>query len=207
MADASIRRVAALLSAAMALSTISVVDARESQPPAPLEVKLVGPGFIREGQKLHFKAVLVNRLSAPLVLAAPDSGLDFDLRWTINDSSGRQLPQKLMLLLYCPVGGPGWYHNLTRRLKDSDLMVLKPGATLEFERDDISESYVFPRRGRYEVAFSYAYVPPQVGDNNGRTEDSFGQKYELGDLSQETLDAIKRARPVVAESKAVLLFE
>jgi hypothetical protein len=205
MVDAPIKRLAALLFAALALSTFSVVDAREPQPPAPLELKLVGPGFVHEGQKLNFKAVLVNRSSTPIVLAARDSRLDFDLRWTINDSSGRELPQKP--LFYCPVGGPGWFQNLTRRLKDSDLMVLKPGAQLELEYDDISEFYLFPGRGRYQVAFSYTYVPPQVGGNNGRTEDLFGQKYDLSDLGSENLDALKQARAVVAQSKAILLFE
>jgi hypothetical protein len=205
MANAPAKRVAALPLVVLGVSTFPVVGAREPVPPASLELKLVGPSSIHEDPKLGFKAVLVNRSSAPIVLAAQDSRLDFEASWSNRHPSGRELPQKP--LFYCPVGGPGWYQNLTRRLKHSDVILLQPGAKLEFVDDDISDFYLFPGRGRYQVTFVYTYVPPLLGSNNGGIEDRFGQKYDLSDLSPETLGLIKQARPVVAESKAILLFE
>jgi hypothetical protein len=55
-------------------------------PQGPLELKIVGPGFIHEGEAVKYKAVLINRSSGPILLAGtPVDG--FDAKYDLNDLS------------------------------------------------------------------------------------------------------------------------
>jgi hypothetical protein len=174
----------------------------------PLELKVIGPGFIHEGEAVKYKAVLINRSSGPIILASRDSRLDFDITWAISDLSGRELPRAPFKGIICPVGGKGWYQNLTRRMKDSDLTILQPGESLEFRFDDISDSYLFPGHGRYQVAFVYTYVPPQFEGRAGTQLDGFNAKYDLSDLSPSTLEALRHAIPIsVASNTAAMILQ
>jgi hypothetical protein len=172
---------------------------KQPTPQAPLELRISGPSFIREGQAVKYKAVLINRSSEPIVLASPDSPLDFILNWTIIDTSGRVLPSRPFL--FCPVGGKGWYSDLKRRMKDSDIRLLQPSEKLEFSFDDISGSYLFPGHGRYQVTFVYSYVPPQFEGHPGTPVDGFDAKYDLSDLSPATLRALRLSVPITVSSK------
>jgi hypothetical protein len=46
---------------------------KEPHPQTPLEFKIFGPGFIYPGQQVKYKAVLTNRSSEPIVIAARDA--------------------------------------------------------------------------------------------------------------------------------------
>src|SRR5580704_5394369 len=169
---------------------------KQPSPQAPLELKIIGPSFIHEGEAVKYKAALINRSSGPILVASRDSRLDFELAWTIRDSSGRELPRARFNGSVCPVGGKGWDQNLTRRMRDADLTILQPGEMLEFRFDDISDSYLFPSRGRYQVTFVYTYVPPQFEGRVGTPVDGFDAKYDLTDLSGSTLEALRHALPI-----------
>jgi hypothetical protein len=177
---------------------------KQPTPQTPLELKIVGPGFIRQGEEVKYEAILINRSSEPIVLASQEARLDFILTWTISDSSGRPLPQTP--LLYCPVGGKGWYKDLTRRMKDSDIVVLKPGGKIEFSFDDISAFYLFPGRGRYQVTFAYSYTPPAFEGNAGSPVDGFDAKYDLAGLSPSTLENLRHAVPLGVTSKPAIMI-
>ena len=190
----------------LAMPVHSAPPHKQPTPQAPLELKIIGPGFIHEGAAVKYKAVLINRSSGPILLASRDSRLDFDITWTISDSTGRELPRAPFKGIICPVGGKGWYQNLTRRMKDSDLTILQPGETLEFRFDDISDSYLFPGHGRYQVTFVYTYVPPQFEGRAGTPVDGFDAKYDLTDLSPSTLEALRRAVPISVASNAAAMI-
>jgi hypothetical protein len=177
-------------------------------PQGPLELKIVGPGFIHKGETVKYKAVLINRSSGPIIIASRDSRLDFDITWTISDLSGRELPRAPFKGIICPVGGKGWYQNLTRRMRDADLTILQPGEMLEFRFDDISDSYLFPGHGRYQVTFVYSYVPPQFEGRAGTPVDGFDAKYDLSDLSPLTLETLRHAVPIsVASNPATMILQ
>jgi hypothetical protein len=177
---------------------------KQPMPQPPLELRISGPGFIHDGQAVKYKAMLINRSSEPVVLASPDSRLDFNLNWTITDPSGRPLSSRPFF--YCPVGGKGWYSDLKRNLKDSDIRVLQPGEKLEFSFDDISDSYLFPGYGRYQVICVYSYVPPQFEGHPGTPVDGFDAKYDLSDLSPKTLQALRLSVPITVSSKPSLMI-
>lgn len=185
---------------------VPVTLSADSNPAASLKLTIIGPRSVHSGQKVKFKAVLTNNSSAPFVLALRDASLDFALKWTITDSYGFE-PRKPFMGFACPVGGPGWYHNLVRRLQDSDLTLLRPGDKLEFVSYDISADYVLAGRGSYQVTASYSYVPPRIDANGGVERDRFGQKYDLTDLSPQTLEILKHAATVNATSTLTLVVE
>lgn len=83
----------------------AVPPRKQPTPQPPLELRISGPGFIREGQAVKYKAVLINRSAEPIVLASADSRLDFNLSWTISDPYGRPLSTRPFF--YCPVGDKG----------------------------------------------------------------------------------------------------
>jgi hypothetical protein len=199
-----------LLSSALLLAmTIPVYSAspqKQPRPQDPLELKIIGPRLIHEGQNVKFKIVLTNRSLTPIVLASRDSRLDFDLTWTISDSSGRELPRKQFKGLICPVGGKGWYKNQTRRMSNSDVTVLQPGEALEFHLEDVTGSYVFPSRGRYQAVFAYNYVPPKLEGRPGRHVDEFDQRYDLTDLSSSILEDLRHAVPISVSSSPVAMI-
>jgi hypothetical protein len=181
---------------------------KQPTPQAPLELKIIGPSFIHEGEAVKYKAVLINRSSGAIILASRDSRLDFELAWTIRDSSGRELLRAPFKGIICPVGGKGWYQNLTRRMRDADLTILQPAETLEFRFDDISDSYLFPGHGRYQVTFVYTYMPPQFEGRAGTPVDGFDAKYDLTDLGPSTLEALRHAFPIsVASNPATMILQ
>lgn len=191
---------------ALTMPGLAVPRPKEPQPQTPLELKIFGPGFIYPSQRqVRYKAVLTNRSSEPVVIAARDARLDFTLTSTISDSSGRELGRTP--LLYCPVGGKGWYQNLVRHMKDSDVAILKPGEKFEFLFDDISSNYIFPGRGRYHAAIAYSYVPPQFEGNAGSPVDGFDAKYDLSELSPATLENLRHAVPISVGATATMILQ
>jgi hypothetical protein len=176
---------------------------RHETPESPLELTVSGPHFIHEGQKLPFTVQLRNRSAAPVLIADKNASIYFQLTWVITDMSGRELRQ--VPLLYCPVGGFGWRGPETLRMKDSDLTILQPGEKLEFAYDDVSAFYLFPRRGNYQLKFSYSFLPPAPL----RTSQSFlygvQVTYDLTNLSDEKFESLSRASAQGAVSKPYLL--
>jgi len=156
----------------------------------PLELKLFGPHFIREGQNLKFTAQLINRSSAPVLVPSSDAVMYFTMWWTISDISGR--PLKQMPMFYCPVGGFGWYGPETLRMRDSDLVELRPGEKQEFTYDDISESYIFPGRGQYVVNFFYSSTLPVAERESHGSIGTVSVTYDLSGLSAEKFASLKR---------------
>jgi len=195
---------AAVLLLGLGSQVRAIPPRKQSTPQPPLELRINGPSFIREGQAVKYKAVLINRSSEPVVLASPDSRLDFNLNSTITDPSGRPLSPKPFF--FCPVGGKGWYSDLKRHMKDSDIKVLQPGEKLEFSFDDISDSYLFPGHGRYQVTFVYSYIPPQFEGHPGTPVDGFDAKYDLSDLSPTTIQALRQSVPITVSSKPSLMI-
>lgn len=198
------RTVLALAALAVAALATSSADLNLG---APLKLTLVGQRSVHRGQKLKFKAVLTNNSSAPIILASRDASLDFELSWTINDSTWHELPRKVVQGFACPVGGKRWSDTRVRRLKDSDLTLLQPGDKLEFVSDDISATYILPSQGSYQVTAIYTYVPPRIEGGDGLERDRFGQKYDLRDLSPQTLEMLKHAATVGATSTSTLIIE
>jgi hypothetical protein len=92
-------------------------------------------------------------------------------------------------------------------MKDSDVAVLKPGEKFEFLFDDISGNYIFPGRGRYQVAISYTYVPPEFEGNGGSPVDGFDAKYDLSELSPTTLEELRHAARIVVGARAALIVQ
>jgi hypothetical protein len=189
----------------LALTAQGVASPPAKQAPAqgPLEMKIFGPGFIYTGQKIKYRVVLTNRSSEDIVLASQDARLDFNVNWSISDLWGRELPQMAMLI--CPVGGKGWFKNLVRHMKDSDVTTLKPGEKFEFVFDNVSDNYIFPGSGKYQLAFSYSYIPPQFEGHDGSPVDNFDAKYDVSDLSAATLENLRRSVPIFAGAKAMLI--
>lgn len=195
-----------LAAAALALPT-PVTFPADLNLAAPLALTIIGPHSVHRGQKLKFKAVLTNRSSAPITLASREASLDFDLTWTISDSSWHELPRKVVHGFACPVGGKRWSDKPVRRLKNSDLTLLQPGDKLEFVFEDVSVDYVFPGHGSYQVTASYTYVPPGLEGRDGVERDRFGQRYDLSELSPLTLDMLKHAATLSATSRWTLILE
>jgi hypothetical protein len=203
----------AALSFAFAIPTPLAPRAHAPNPQDPLELTIIGPSSIHKGQEATFKAALRSRSAVPIVIAPSDASLDFELRWTVLNSSGRELLrlQPLMVGFACPVGGPGWSKDLVRRLRDSDLALLRPGESLEFPNSyfihSILDEYVFTGPGRYYVIVTYSYVPPLLEGNNGRTMDGFDQKYDLTGLSPQTLEILRHSFPLTATATTTLILE
>lgn len=197
-----------LLAAAALALFVPIALSADSNPAQSLKLTIVGPGAIHRGQKVKVKAVLTNTSSAPVVVASRDASLDFDLSWIITDPDGVQLGGEPFIGFFCPVGGPGWNKNLVRRLQDSDLTLLEPGDKIEFVVSyDISADYFLASHGSYWVFASYTYVPPRLDGGAGFERDRFGQKYDLTDLSPETLAMLKHAATVNASSWFKLVVE
>jgi hypothetical protein len=194
-----------LLLLVLTVAAHSTTAQQRPRPADPLELKVIAPSLIHEGYRVPVRVTLTNRSGASIFLASRDSPLDFELTWTISDSSGRELPRKQFQGFACPVGGKGWYKNLTRRMKDSDIAILQPGEALQFQFDDISDSYLFPGPGRYQVTFTYSYAPPQFEGRAGSLVDRFDAKYDLSELSPSTLEALRYAAPIFVLSNPVTL--
>jgi len=133
---------------------------KKAKPRPALELKISGPAYFRNGQKLKFKAVLINRSSAPLVLSQPPSHLSYQLDWKIFDPTGQEIKSNSMI---CPL--TGIKAGAVFPLGDDEVRILMPGEKLEYEEDDIGYFYEFPRSGRYQVVATYAFPVPQFIDN------------------------------------------
>jgi hypothetical protein len=174
--------------ALVCLAPSSSSSPRKGISPAPLEFKISGPAFIREGQKLKFKAVLINRSSGPIVLAPPNSRLGSSGSWKITDAAGRE--NRPVGFWACPVTGIDPKAKI--HLEDDDVRILMPGEKLEFEEEDISYWYVFPGRGRYQVTASYVFTPPDLQVDAGTLSDG-RRHYDVTSLSTLKAEALKHA--------------
>ena len=195
------------LSLLFALPSFPAPRSKKQLQEPTIELKVSGPHFIHQGQKLAFKVQLRNRSSTPILIAARDAAFYFQMTWTISDSSGRELRRVPMII--CPVGGFGWNGPETLHMKDSDLTVLPPGDKLEFAYDDISDSYLFPGSGRYQVTFAYTFVPPPPERDGPGPLGGLGGvpvTYDLHALSQEMFESLGRASTLAAVSDPFLLI-
>lgn len=179
----------------LAWAPISSPARKKEKVRSPLELKISGPAFVRDGQKLKFKAVLTNRSMSPVVLAPPNSHLGFGLTWKITDPEGRELKPPQMII--CPVTGiePG----AKFRLEDDDVRILQPGEKIEYEDQDIRNSYAFPESGQYEVVAYYFFASPQSqlsADGNTIEAKAFlnqSVSFDLSFLSPQKGDALRHA--------------
>jgi len=190
---------ALLLAAGLSITPGTLSAPKNSKLRPPLELKISGPAYFRYGQKLKFKAVLVNRSSAPIVLAQPPSSLSYQLDWKILDPTGQPMKSNSMI---CPL--TGIKDGTVFPLADDDVRILKPGDKLEYEEDDIGTFYEFPRGGRYQVVATYVFPVPQFTESGDRIADSTMTGVpillDLRSLSTAKIDALKHAVELKASS-------
>src|SRR5260370_4231496 len=102
---------------AFTLPSFAAPRSRKRLQESPLELKVSGPHFIHQGQKLTFKVELRNRSDLPILLPAPNAALYFQVNWTIADTSGRDMHRAP--IFYCPVVEFGWTGPETLHMKGS----------------------------------------------------------------------------------------
>jgi hypothetical protein len=191
--------------AAMAFALTPALSAPNKSVNTALELKVSGSHFLRDGQKLKLKVELRNRSSAPILVPASDALMYFQVDWTVNDTSGRQL--SMVPLLYCPVGAPGWDGKpVVIHGKDSDLVLLLPGEKLEFTYDDVTSFYIFPGRGQYKVQFAYTFYPPGPERQTTRHVGNHDEIYDMNGLSDGKFELLRQASPQVIGAEPFLLI-
>lgn len=171
----------------------------QAQAPAPaaspLELTISGPGIVRTGQTLLFKATLINRSSAPIAISMRQPNQIFStFSWKITNSDGKENPhlEATERFAFCPLSVP---------LRDADIRILQPGEHFEIKNaGDPSDLYAFPGKGTYVVTYRYEFSPsiPVEGVDH---------KYWIGmeNLSQVNVDRLKNTPSLSITSNTWLM--
>jgi hypothetical protein len=157
-----------------------------------LELRLSGPTIIHRGDRVEFKAMLINRSSAPVLIRPSERShaLVFATWWDATDASGVPLGHES--IGYCPVDGLDYSHKW--RLTDSSIHVLKPGESAEVPLmfPDPRDPLKFRKKGTYQITLHYFFSSP------GREADTKDGKlvlknYEIGALSPPNIKLLREA--------------
>lgn len=193
-----------VVAALLCFAPHNVAASKKEKSRPPLELKISGPGFFRYGDALKFKAVLINRSAAPVVLAPANSRLEYQLNWKIMDSAGRELKPSCM---ECPITGLEQGPKvLSIPLEEDDVHILMPGEKIEYEEQDIGFCYLysFPAHGRYQAVATYFFPVPEFDENGdaivGRTMFDRSFLLDLSPLSASKREALKHAVALQASS-------
>jgi len=177
--------------AALCLVLVSAGEASRSQTLArassPLELQISGPRLIHRGEKLQFKAVVVNRSQRPVAFAFRQGGWDCDgvFRWTITDTADRLLPTPEPVRGIC---------CLTSAVREDEIVVLQPGEKRETpELSDPSDFYRFPGNGFYRVRLRLVFLA-EVLMNDGRGHYHYLAPEEVSEPKSNLELAVKSGR-------------
>ena len=181
------RRPAALvLSLLSTLGTLAVPPSlAQRDVPTVVELQLSGPRLIRRGDKLHFKATLVNHSAKPVAFALRQGGWDCDgvFSWTITDTGDHLLPpvprEPVRGMICC----------LTSGISEDEIIVLGPGEKLEvsdLRLGDPSNLFAFPGKGFYKVTLQFFFRPGIVNQEYGRSFEEVVKSGSKLDLAFKT---------------------
>lgn len=157
-----------------------------------LELRISGPKFIHRGDRVDFKATLINRSSVAVLIGPAERSreLAFSSWWDATDISGASVGQES--IGYCPVDGADYSRKW--RLTDESIHVLKPGESAEVPLtfSDPRDPLKFRRKGKYQLTLHYYFNPP------GREPDTKDGKlvltnYETSALSRASVKALREA--------------
>lgn len=163
------RSIALLFSLLATLGTLAVPPSKAQRDvPTVVELQLSGPRLIRRGDRLQFKAVLVNLSAKPVAFALRQGGWDCDgvFTWTITDTGDHLLPpvprEPVRGMICC----------LTSGISEEEMIVLRPGEKLEvrdLQLGDPSNLFAFPGKGFYKVTLQFLFRPGIVNQEDGRS--------------------------------------
>jgi hypothetical protein len=144
-----------------------------------LDLRISGPHLVRRGDKLKFKAAIINRSPQPVAFALRQGGWDCDgvFSWKITDTGDNLLPpvprEPIRGMVCC----------LTSGVSEDELIVLQPGEKFAVPEiiGDPSDEFAFPRNGFYRVSLNLLYRPGIIEDNGRKIKDIVkpGSKWEL----------------------------
>jgi len=147
----------------LALAIASHALGQTTSNTSSLELRISGPRLIRRGDKLTFRAVIINHSSKPVAFAFRRGGWDCDgvFRWTITDAGDRELP-----LIPHETDRHSMICCLTSGLSERDIVVLQPGESRDTPiLTDPSDIYAFPRNGFYKVTLRFGFDPSGQADS------------------------------------------
>ncbi len=115
---------------------------------------------------VKLKTTLINTSDLPLVVAPQDvkepDSYSMGTNWTVVDEYGRTMAMQQLLI--CPVrprpqSGQPWFQ---RKLKNSDVLILKPGEKHDLGEEDPTMFLDIRVPGKYTVTRFYSYEPPHL---------------------------------------------
>jgi hypothetical protein len=164
-----------------------------------LELRIFGPKIIHRSDRVEFKATLINRSTAPVLISPSERSRApiFATWWDATAESGAAVGQEQ--IGYCPVDGLDYSHKW--RLTDISIRLLQPGESAEVPVTfpDPRTPLKFRKKGTYQLTLHYFFSPP------GREADTKDGKlvltnYETGALSPTKIKALREATSFSAVS-------
>ena len=171
-----------------------------------LELRISGPKIIHRGDRVEFKAMLINHSSAAVLIGPPERSrqLAFSSWWDADDASGAPVDHET--IGYCPVNGADYSHKW--RLTDSLIRLLQPGESAEVPLTfpDPRDPLKFRKKGTYQLTLHYFFNPP------GREAFSKDGKlvltnYETIALSPANIKALREATGFSLSNTFTIILE